>query len=278
MTTTLLVIAAFAVGIYMAALALLTVMQRRFLYSPDTTRPDVSSTGIAGAREIAIHTTDGLELLAWMVLPDAEAAPVVLYLHGNGGNIGNRTLRMVRLHSFGWGALFLEYRGYGGNPGTPTESGMIEDVRAAYTALRNAGIPPNRIVLYGESLGTGLAVRLATEVPVGAVILESPYTSIMAIGQQRFPYVPVSWLLRDRFDLIGRIGAIAAPVLVMTGGQDTLVAPAMGHAVFAAAPGPKTFWLAPDAGHNDLIAAGALDEVLAFARQHVLTATVVDIP
>ena len=278
MTTALLAIAVIAACIYLTVLALLTVLQRRFLYGPDTARPDISAAAIPEARELTVQTADGLNLLAWWVPTNSAIQPVVLYLHGNAGHIGNRAHRMVRLNSFGWGALLLEYRGYGGNSGTPTEAGMIQDARAAYAALRDMGIPAERIVLYGESLGTGLAVRLATEMPVGAIILESPYTSIVAIGQQKFPYVPVAWLLRDRFDLIGRIGTIAAPVLVMTGGRDTIVAPTMGHAVFAAAPGPKTFWLAPDAGHNDLIAAGAFDEVLAFVRQHVLTATVVDIP
>ena len=264
MTTVLLAIAAVAIGIYLTVLVLLTVMQRRFLYGPDANRPDLLVTGIPGAQEITVRTADGLDLLAWLTLQDDETGPVVLYLHGNAGNLNNRASRLTVMNSFGWGALMPEYRGFGGNPGKPTEAGMIQDVRAAYAALRNMDISANRIVLYGESLGTGLAVRLATEVPVGAVILESPYTSILAIGQKRFPYAPVSWLLRDRFDLLGRIPAISAPVLVMTGGRDEIVAPAMGHAVFAAAPEPKTFWFAAETGHNDLVSAGALDEVQRF--------------
>lgn len=162
----------------------------------------------------------------------------------------------------------LEYRGYGGNPGEPSEVGLFADARAAYTTLRDGGLPASRIVLWGESLGTGVAVKLASEVAVGAVLLESPYTSIADIAQRRFPYIPVAWLLRDRFDLIGRIGAVHAPVLVMTGELDDIVPPAMARAVFAAANQPKAFWYAPGAGHNDLADAGAFDAARAFVAEH----------
>jgi hypothetical protein len=215
-----------------------------------------------------VHTADGLDLLAWFAPPADAAQPVVLYLHGNGGNIAYRSIRFVQMSHLGWGVLLLEYRGYGGNPGTPSEAGLYADARAGYAALRALGIQASRILLWGESLGTGVAVRLATEVDVGAVLLESPYTSITAVAQRQFPLVPVGWLLRDRFDLLGRIGAVRAPVLVMTGGRDVTVPPAMGQTVFAAANEPKVLWLAADAGHNDLGAAGALDVVQRFVRQH----------
>jgi fermentation-respiration switch protein FrsA (DUF1100 family) len=268
MKTALIVAALVVLGLYATGLGLLVLLQRRFIYVPDKNRPDLAAAGIPNAREITVHTGDGLDLLAWLVPPDDETQPVILCLHGNAGHIGNRASWMTRLHGFGWGVLLLEYRGYGGNPGEPTESGLIEDARAGYAALRGIGIPGNRILLWGDSLGTGVAVRLATEVEVGAVMLESPYTSIVAIGQRRFPFAPVAWLLRDRFDSIGRIPMVRSPVLVMTGGRDEVVPPEMGRAVFAAAPEPKVFWLAPDAGHDDLAAAGAFDVARRFVQEH----------
>ena len=268
MQTALIVLALLAVTLYCAAVGILAWQQRRFLYVPDTHRPDLSGCGVARARPITVHTKDGLDLLAWLVPPADDAQPVVLYLHGNGGHIGYRALRFARLAGFGWGVLLLEYRGFGGNPGTPTEAGLYEDARAGYAALRAFGIPARRIVLWGESLGTGVAVHLATEVEVGAVMLESPYTSITAIGQKQFPFVPVALLLRDRFDLIGRIKGVRAPVLVMMGGRDSVVPPAMSRTVFAAANEPKMSWLAADAGHNNLVEAGAFDVVRSFISKH----------
>jgi len=268
METVLLVAASVAAWVYFITIGALALWQRRLLYVPEFDRPDVSVTGVAKAREMTVRTEDGLDLLAWFAPPADATQPVVLYLHGNGGHIGYRAPRLAAMSNLGWGVLLLEYRGFGGNPGAPTEAGLYQDARAGYAALRATGCRPQQIVLWGESLGSGVAVRLASEMEVGSVLLESPYTSITAIGQKRFPFVPVSWLLRDRFDLIGRIGAVRAPVLVMTGGRDSIVPPAMGRAVFAAANEPKVFWLAPDADHNDLAAAGAFDAVRAFISQH----------
>ena len=267
MISKLIVAALTAGGLYCAVVGLLALRQRHLLYLPDTSRPLLPGA-VAAARALSVHTEDGLDLLAWLTPPADDAQPVVLYLHGNGGNIGHRASRFARLSRLGWGVLLLEYRGYGGNAGAPTEAGIHADARAGYAALRGFGVPAQRIVLWGESLGTGVAVRLATEVDVGAVVLESPYTSIMAIAQQRFPFVPVAWLLRDRFDLIGRIPKVRAPVLVMTGERDAIVPPEMGREVFAAAREPKVFWLAQTAGHNDLGEAGAFDVVQAFVREH----------
>ena len=255
------------VGLYCVGVAILAVQQRRFIYVPDARRPELTTVGLAEARVLVVRTSDGLKPLAWLAPAHDDMQPMVLYLHGNAGNIGDRAARFARLNSFGWGVLLLEYRGYGGTAGVPTEAGLFEDVQAAYAALMAMGIPGRRILLWGESLGTGLAVRLATEREIGAVLLESPYTSIAAIAQRQYPFVPVDWLLRDRFDLIGRIAAVRAPVLVMTGAKDEIVPPAMGRAVFAAAHEPKAFWLAPDAGHNDLAEAGALEAARAFISE-----------
>jgi uncharacterized protein len=269
MKTALIVAAIAAVGLYCVMVGLLAWQQRRLLYLPDATHPDLRAAGVPGASVWTVRTRDGLDLLAWWAPPASDAMPVVLYLHGNGGNIAARAHRFAQASRFGWGMLLLQYRGYGGNPGSPTEAGLFEDANAAYAALREHAIPASRIVLWGESLGTGVAVHLALRTEVAAVMLESPYESIEAVAQQRFWFVPVNLLIRDRFDLIGRIARLRVPLLVMTGGRDTVVPPAMGRAVFAAANGPKRFWFAPDAGHNDLIQAGAFDAVHQFVQDHV---------
>jgi fermentation-respiration switch protein FrsA (DUF1100 family) len=266
MKTGLVVTALVAIALYCLVVGLLAWQQRRFLYVPDPRRPDLQATGVADAQVVSVHTVDGLDLLAWWVAPSGAAMPVVLYLHGNAGNIEDRARRFAQVSRSGWGMLLLEYRGYGGNPGAPTEAGLLQDARAAYAWLHSGGITAARVLPWGESLGTGVAVRLAGEVDVGAVLLESPYTSIAAVAQRRFPFAPVDWLILDRFDLIGRIGAVHAPVLVMTGGRDTIVPPAMGRAAFALANEPKRFWFAPDAGHNGLIEAGLFDAVQGFVR------------
>jgi fermentation-respiration switch protein FrsA (DUF1100 family) len=268
MKTTLIVMTLLAVGLYCVAVGLLAWRQRRFIFIPDTNPPALPADAVPRASRITVHTADGLDLLAWLAPAAGEAHPVVLYLHGNAGSIADRATRFSWLASLGWGVLMLEYRGFGGNPGSPSETGLSADARAAYADLRDRGISASRIVLWGESLGTGVAVRLATEVEVAAVLLESPYTSIAAIARRQFPFVPVNWLLLDRFDLIRRIGAMRAPVLMLTGGQDEIVPPEMGRTVFAAANQPKQFWFAQDAGHNDLAEAGAFDAVQAFVAIH----------
>jgi fermentation-respiration switch protein FrsA (DUF1100 family) len=268
MKTVLIVIILAAIGLYSIVVGLLTWQQRRFLYVPDTNPPDLSAAGIPAARAVTVHTADGLDLLTWQMPAADDTQPVVLYLHGNGGHIGYRARRLAQLNRLGWGLLLLEYRGYGGNAGNPTEPGLIADATAGYAALRASGVPAQRILLWGESLGSGIAVRLATEVEVGAVVLEAPYTSIAAIAQRRFPFVPVDWLLWDRFDLLGRIRSVQAPVLIMAGAQDTTVPPAMSQAVFEAANEPKVLWLAPNAGHNGLVEAGAFDVVQTFVQAH----------
>jgi fermentation-respiration switch protein FrsA (DUF1100 family) len=183
----------------------------------------------AGARAL------GLGLLAWLLPPPGEG-PVLLFLHGNGGHIGHRTERIRRFAAQGWGALLVEYRGYGGTPGTPSEAGLRLDAAAGLAALRGRGIPDGRIVLWGDSLGSGLATWLAARERLGAVVLETPYTSIAAVAKRRYPFAPVEALLRDRFDSLVHMPAIRSPVLVLVGARDVVVPPDMGHAIHAAAP------------------------------------------
>jgi fermentation-respiration switch protein FrsA (DUF1100 family) len=253
---------------YAAFASLLYAMQRSFIYFPDTQRPRIALAGLPALQEATIATADGLRLLAWY-LPPREAAPLVLHFHGNAGSIEHRAFHLREFARAGMGVLLLEYRGYGGNAGEPTEEGLHRDAKAARDFLHAQGIPDNRIVVYGESLGTGVAVRLASEHAVAALILESPYTSIADIAARSFPYVPVRLLLEDQFDSLARIKEVRAPLLVLQAAQDEVIPPVLGRTLFAAAAEPKEFWSSPRGGHNDLYFFGAGEAVIAFIQKHV---------
>lgn len=254
-------------GAYATAVAGLYAFQRQMLYFPDRSRPLPGGLAQLGVREVALHTADGLSLLSWY-LPAQGDRPVVAYFHGNGGHIGHRAERLRRLAREGYGMLMLEYRGYGGNPGAPSEAGLYRDAEAALAFLENDGVGARRLVLYGESLGSAVAVHVAARHHVAALILESPFTSIAAVAQHHYPFLPATLLVWDRFDSLSRIGAVRAPILMVQGGRDRVVPAHFGAALFAAAPGPKESWIAPAAGHEDLAHFGALDVVVAFIGRH----------
>ena len=162
-------VAGIAVAGYLTVIAGLYLCQRQLLYHPDRTRPLLGTLARLGVREVAVPTADGLALLAWYLPPGAPTGerPVIIYFHGNGGHIGYRADRIERFAREGYGALMLEYRGYGGNPGVPSEAGLFEDAAAALRFVAAQGVPGRRLVLYGESLGTGVAVRAAATHEVG---------------------------------------------------------------------------------------------------------------
>lgn len=252
-------------GLYLGFLAFLYCFQRRMVFVPDRAPPVLGPLAALGVREVRLGTKDGLSLRSWY-LPPRPGAATIAYFHGNGGHVGNRALRLSRFAREGFGAFFLEYRGYGGNPGRPSEEGLFADGHAAVTFLQEEGVAEESLVFYGESLGTALAVRLAAERRLAAVILEAPFTRLAAVARQRFPYVPVSLLLRDRFETLSQIALLRAPLLVLHGARDTVVPARLGRALFAAAPEPKEFWFTDKGGHCDLADFGALDAVFGFLR------------
>jgi uncharacterized protein len=253
---------------YLAIVALLYLSQRQLLYLPDHSRPHPGALAGIGVREVTLPTADGLTLLAWY-LPSQGKRPVVVYFHGNGGHIGYRADRVERFAREGYGVLMSGYRGYGGNPGVPSEAGLFEDATAALRFVAAQSVPEYRIVLYGESLGTGVAVWAATRHAVGAVVLESPYTSIADVAQFHYPFIPAAWLVSDRYDSLSRIGQVRAPILTLHGARDGVIPLSLGERLFAAAPEPKEQWIAPEAGHNDLSRSGALDIAIDFIERHV---------
>jgi fermentation-respiration switch protein FrsA (DUF1100 family) len=260
-----------AACLYGGLVAALFAAQRRLLFRPGVARPDLGRTDLSGVAEISVTTQDGLSLVSWY-LPPPPGRPVVLYLHGNGGHIGYRAARLRRFAEAGYGVLMLEYRGYGGNPGKPSEAGLYADAEAAMAFLATAAIPAERLVLWGESLGSAVAVHLAAERAVAGVVLEAPFTSVAAIAQWHYPFLPAARLVRDRFDARAQIGRLRAPVLVLHGGHDRVVPIRFGRALLAAAPEPKEGWFAPRAEHEDLGMFGALEAAIAFIERRVCRA------
>jgi len=246
----------------------LYVFQRHLLYFPDVARPELGNLAALGVREITLETADGLTLLSWYV-PPRDDRPVIAYFHGNGGHIGYRAERLRWFARNGYGVLMAEYRGYGGNPGTPSESGLIADGAAALDFLGGEGIAPSRLVIYGESLGSGVAVPLAARRAVASLILEAPFTSVAEVAQYHYSFIPASAMVRDRFDSLAKIGDVKAPILVLLGERDRVVPLRFGQALFDAALAPKELWLSREAGHEDLVRYGAFEVVLDFLRRRV---------
>lgn len=255
---------------YLLILVLLFVFQRNLLYFPSKERPRPEAFGLAGVvAPVELTTEDGLTLLAWHRPPARHGLPTVVYFHGNGGHIGHRAGKVAIFIEAGFGVLLAEYRGYGGNPGRPSEAGLYRDGRAARDFLRRRGVPDGRMVVYGESLGAGVAVQMATETRAAALVLEAPFTSIAAVAQSHYPFVPAYWLVLDRFDSLAKIGRAGAPLLLLHGERDRIVPPRFGRALFAAASEPKEARFFPAAGHNDLYEHGAGNAVLDFLRRRV---------
>jgi fermentation-respiration switch protein FrsA (DUF1100 family) len=261
---------AIAVGIYLTGVAVLFAFQRDLIYAPDRVGhvPPVYYAMLAGVDEIALETAAGFDLKAWYSPAPAGRPTVVLFL-GKSGSLRSQRYRLRYFQEAQMGALLLAYRGYSGNEGEPSEQGLYSDARAALDWLQLRGIPDTSIVLYGASLGSGVATEMAAEGEYGAVVLEAPYTSIVDVAAHRFPIVPVRWLLRDRFDSLSRIDALTEPLLVMHGDRDRVVPQNLGRWLFDAADAPKQgFWPA-GVGHNDLFDRGGFAVAVGFIERSV---------
>jgi uncharacterized protein len=250
---------------YGILLALMAVFQRKLIYFPDPRRHDPAAAGLPQAEEVELTASDGEKLVAWHVPPRAEK-PVVLYFQGNAGALDLRVGRFAWLIADGIGLVALNYRGYGGSSGRPSEEGLIRDAVAAY-GFAAARYPQRRLVPWGESLGTAVATALASTHEVGGLILDAPFTSIADVGAAAYPFVPVRWLIRDPFHAHERIGQVRAPILVLHGERDRVVPIGLGERLFALAPEPKRMVRFPEGGHVNLDDHGAVEEVRQFLAE-----------
>ena len=243
-----------ALAIVGLMLLLIWLGQRRAIYFPFGGTPSPAEHGLPDAQVVTLSTDDGLELKAWFVRPTSPPTGItVLVFNGNAGHRGHRASLAEAFASRGIATLLLDYRGFGGNPGGPSETGLMRDARAARAWLdQQPDVDRGRIAYLGESLGTGVAVQLAASHPPAALILRSPYTSLVEVGRHHYPILPVGLLLRDRFSSIEVIARVRAPVLVIAGEHDRIIPRANSERLFAAANEPKQLVIIPGADHNDM--------------------------
>jgi uncharacterized protein len=248
-----LVIGATAVYVLIALAAYLG--QRQLMYFPDLERIQPAEVGLTGVEERVIDTPDGERVIAWYGKA-RPGRPTLLYFHGNGGSLSIRASRIARFMAEGWGIYMMTYRGYGGSTGHPTEANNVADAGLAYAALVREGVLPNSIIAYGESLGSGIAVRIAAEQPVAGVILDAPYTSVVDIAAAAYPFLPVRLLLIDRYETRHYIAKVRAPLLILHGEHDPVIPVAMGRELARLANEPKRLVVFPSGGHSDLYVDG----------------------
>ena len=248
---------------------MLWAFQRQLVYYPDPTSVPPAGEVIDGARDVTLHTADGLELGAWFV-PAAgttRTGMAVLLAPGNGGNRAGRAELAAELSRRGLAVLLIDYRGYGGNPGSPSEDGLAADADAAVAALADLGFPPDRTLYLGESLGTGVVAALQHRHPPAGIVLRSPFTELADVGAHHYPWLPVRALLRDRFPVAEHLAASEVPVTVIYGDRDSVVPPALSARVADAAPALVDRVVLTGADHNDPVMFGArvADEVARLA-------------
>jgi uncharacterized protein len=248
---------------YLSGLTVLFFKQRSMMFPiPPVGRTAPADAGLPQAEEHALTTADGEKVIVWHV-PAQPGRPVILFFPGNGDFLAGRVNRFKDVTADGTGLVALSYRGYAGSSGAPSERGLLKDAEAAYT-FTSARYGADRIVFWGFSLGTGVAVATAAEHPVGKLILEAPYTSTVDVAGAMFPIVPVSLLMRDQFHSDRRIAKVTAPLLIMHGTDDPAIPIAFGERLFALAHEPKQFVRFPGAGHDNLDDFGAIDTVRQF--------------
>ena len=248
----------FRVATLLILVAVLLVLvwsgQRRLIYFPFGDLPAPGAVGLPAAEDVTFRTADGLALGGWFVPASGpDRRTTVLFFSGNAGNRAIRAPLAAALAARGVATLLVDYRGYGGNPGRPSEAGLALDARAARAYLgARRDVDPSRIVYFGESLGTGVAVHLAAEERPFALILRSPYTSLTELGRHHYPWLPVGLLLADRFSSRDRIGAVKGPLLMIAGTRDSIVPAAQSGRLFAAARSlPKQLLMIEGVDHND---------------------------
>jgi len=232
---------------------MLWALQRQLIYFPDPTPVPPAGDVIADARDVTLHTADGLELGAWFVpaTGQTDTRMAVLVAPGNGGNRAGRAGFAQELSRRGLAVLVMDYRGYGGNPGSPSEEGLAADADAAVEALQKLGYPLQRTVYFGESLGSGVVAALQVRHPPAGVVLRSPFTELADVGAHHYPWLPVRTLLRDRFPVLDHLAASDVPITVIYGDRDSVVPTGLSARVADQAPSLAERVVISGADHND---------------------------
>jgi len=249
---------------YLSLVALLFIYQRNLQYLPSgniTKAP-------AGFEEKILTTQDNIKILSWFCAPK-KGEKIIVYFHGNAGNLSDRIEKFETFTKSGFGVLAISYQGYSGSEGTPSEAGLINDGKAALTFLLDQGFLPKDLILFGESLGSGVAVQLAAKFDVAAVILESPYASIAGVAQKTYWFVPVNLILKDKFDSAKYAAKISSPVLVFHGSADNVVPFSEGKKLFELIIAPKKFIEVQGAGHLNFSAEFLVEQMKSFLKEKI---------
>lgn len=250
---------------------MLWALQRQLIYLPSAAAVPAAASVLPGGQDVILETADGLRLGAWFV-PAREPARNMAVLVAN-GNAGDRSARAPLARSLsdrGFSVLLFDYRGYGANPGSPSEAGLAHDVRAAQQYLDTAGYPPDQVLYFGESLGAAVVTALASTVPPAGMVLRSPFVDLASVGQYHYPFLPVRALLRDEFPLAEQLTSVSVPVTVVYGSADSVVPAQQSRAVAEGAPTLHAAVEVEDANHNDQVLLSGkplLDAVVSLAQR-----------
>lgn len=265
---------ALAVGLLLVLISIFAIVwtqQRRLIYFPFGDVASPAALGLDGVSAVSFPTSDGLALNGWFAAPATEPEFTVIVFNGNAGNRSYGAPLAAAFARANFAVLLFDYRGFGGNPGSPTEAGLRIDARAARDyAIAQPNVDRERLVYFGESLGSAVATELAVDHPPAALVLRSPFTSLSDIGRVHYPMLPVRWLLRDRYDTIGQIAGVRAPILIIGGDRDRIVPIEQTRLLHGAARDPKSVLIIAGADHNDeaLVHGRAMiDGVLRFLRE-----------
>jgi fermentation-respiration switch protein FrsA (DUF1100 family) len=244
------------------------VLQQQLMYYPTVERVPPSAENLDAVEERVLSTPDGERVLVWYGRAK-PGLPTLLYFHGNGGSLADRAERIRKYMAKGYGMFMMTYRGFGGSTGRPSERANVADANLAYDALVASGIGPEDIIIYGESLGSNVAVQVAAKRKAAGLILDAPYTSMVDLAKLHYPQIPLRWLMTDRYETLPYIGDVTIPLLIIQGGKDDIVPPAMGKAVFAAAHEPKQLAVFPEADHTEHYKYGSYDVIFRWVREVV---------
>jgi len=250
-----------ALGVVYAILLLgAWLLQRQLMYFPDTVRSAPELFGLINVEEVTFKTPGGETIISWWTKAQ-PGKPTLLYFHGNAGTLATRAERVRKYQNKGYGLFMMTYRGFGGSTGRPSERANVRDAKQAYAVLVESGVKPSDIVLYGESLGTGVATQVAVSADVAGVILDAPYTTMTDVAALHYPYLPARWLMTDRYLTKKYIARINAPLLIVHGEEDILIPVEMGRALFELAVEPKEIATFKGAGHADHHAFGSYEKI-----------------
>ncbi len=256
------------ISLYAAVVGFMYGFQRHLMYFPSKDMREPSFYGLSEVSEKTFLTDDNVEITSWYRAPK-NGNPILVYFHGNRGNLGDRANKFKTFLAHPVGFLAVSYRGYGSSEGEPSESGLYEDARTAVRFLMEQGIPLSRIVFYGESLGTGVAVQMALEFGgAKALVLEAPYTSVVRRAQEKYPFIPASHILKDHFNSAAKIKSIQMPVLIFHGRLDEVIPFVHGQELFSMANEPKENHWFENVHHTDFNANVLIDSVAEFIQRH----------